>query len=142
MAQVGHFQVKAMFFQVTKHFFNPHPQAIQANSGLRADQVSCQEPGFGLAALPMQDQMGRERASTGQEDMAQPQTHTGCEQHAIDTLPDGQATWQYEMVTALPQGIVAAPVPQTFTQQGMVKFTITGQRHLYPAWQQSVNVLK
>jgi hypothetical protein len=67
MAQMGPFQVKAMFFQVAKHFFNP-----QAQGEFGMQQIGRQEPGFLLANLPMQDEMGQVRAGAGQHDVAQP----------------------------------------------------------------------
>jgi len=47
------FQIKAIFFEITKHLFDPHATLVKAQSDFQVRQTGCQKPGFFLAFLPV-----------------------------------------------------------------------------------------
>ena len=48
---MGSLQVKTILFQVSEHFFEPHPQTISWPSLLAGRQVGGQQPGLLFARL-------------------------------------------------------------------------------------------
>ena len=48
---MGRLQVRTILFQVSEHFFDPHPQTISSQSLLLSRQVGGQQPGLLFARL-------------------------------------------------------------------------------------------
>ena len=74
MVQYGAFQIKAMPFQVAKHFFNPHSAAVRLESERSIRQVCDQTPGLLLANGPMHQQIHLINFTLRQPTLAQPAT--------------------------------------------------------------------
>ncbi|RME60523.1 hypothetical protein D6779_02010 [Candidatus Parcubacteria bacterium] len=53
MTQLGALQIKAVLFEIAKHFFDPHPVAIITQRHLAVRQIDSQTPDFFFASLPM-----------------------------------------------------------------------------------------
>src|SRR3989337_2394502 len=53
------FQVKAMFFKVAEHLFNPHSADIKSQTHLQTGQISSQAPRFFFSDFPMDQQVDR-----------------------------------------------------------------------------------
>src|SRR5258708_3407512 len=137
---MGHFKVKAMFFEVAKHFFNPHAHSIKADSSLRSEQVGRNEGGFFLPTLPVQEDVSGERAALREKDIAHPHAHAGVKPKAVQATPGLCRTRLNQIVTWLAQRVVPAPKAQVLNQEGMVKFAIAHQRNLHAKGQQSVHI--
>src|SRR6266852_1630954 len=137
---MGHFKVKAMFFEVAKHFFNPHAHSIKADSCARGEQVGSNEGGFFLPTLMVQEDMGGERAALREKHIAHPHAHAGVKPKAVQATPGLCRTRLNQIVTWLAQRVVPAPKAQVLNQEGMVKFAIAHQRNLHAKGQQSVHI--
>jgi hypothetical protein len=72
MVQVRVFQVKAVSFHITKHFFNPHAATIQVECGLREEKISRQQPRPFFACGMASNDVSRVGTGSGQDNIALP----------------------------------------------------------------------
>ncbi len=94
------FQIEAMPLQISKHLFNPHAAAIQADCCPNGALVGCQKPGLFLAFAPIDDHMGQLVMDLGQPCPTEPAT-TGSVQETIEALPLTVALPPQQMVAGL-----------------------------------------
>jgi len=76
MSQHSAFQIKAVFFHITKHFLDPHSTRIGSQSHLFIGQIGCQTPGLFLTHSPVSQQIHRVNPTFGQPAFSQPKAST------------------------------------------------------------------
>ena len=71
MTEHGTFQIKAMFFQVAKHFFNPHSASVIAQGHLRSGRLVARHQGS-FSPFPNEARVDRVDFVFCQADVCQP----------------------------------------------------------------------
>ncbi len=75
------------FCHLRKDYFDPHSSAVEAQGHLTIRQVGGQAPGFVLARLPVDQQIGRVDVPGSEIAMPEPVTFTGFVRKTAEGLP-------------------------------------------------------
>jgi len=141
-AQVGTFQVKAVGFQVAKHFFNPHAPRISFQGFPQRRQVGGQQPGFFFAQFPVRQDVGRVSMQLGQLPLAQPEALASLGQHTSQSDPRRLIVFAHQMAAFLAQNILPLPLIQLFQHLNRSKFRVSQHQHMRILWQELMDVVQ
>ena len=87
MSQHGALQIETLFFEVSKHFFDPHSSAIRAHGQGSIGQIGCQTPGLLFADLPVDQSRDRLDRLLGQVGLGKPGTLPATLHEILHSLP-------------------------------------------------------
>jgi hypothetical protein len=76
MTQERVFQIEAMLFKVTEHFYKPHFQRAKVQGYLQVRQVGREPPGLYFSDFQVNHQVGRTNFLAGQKTKSQPEAIT------------------------------------------------------------------
>jgi hypothetical protein len=140
MTQHRSFQIKAMFFQVTESFLDPHSATIKSQSHSRVGQIGGQAPGFFLADFPMHQQVDRINFTGGQISSSQPEILTGLMDVTTERLPTASFIEPDTGSGFLAQDIEPIPFVQLTQERYRAKFAVSDQKNSRLCGDQLANI--
>src|SRR4030065_2269251 len=129
MTQHCTLKVKAMFFQVTEHLFDPHSSSVISQGHTSIGQIGGQAPGLFFASLPMHQQVDRVDLLGGQTASSQPDTLT----RPVDVTTEGLPTTLFvepdPSIGFLAQNIEPMPAIQLAQDRHSAEFAVSDQKN-------------
>jgi len=129
-----------MFFEITKHLFDPATPPIKAQSQAFIGQVGGQAPRFLFAALPMDQQVDTEDVIASQITSAQPETLSWFLDEAAEGLPTLCFSEPQTGIRFLAQDIEPTPAFHLSQHAYSTEFTVTDQENGGPSRDQGVYI--
>lgn len=122
-------QVKAMFFHVTEHFFDPHSGPIIVQGHVQAGQVIGRTPRLFLADFPISKQVDRIDLLRSQVASSQPDTLIGLMDETAECSPGTVIIEPKSGITLLTQNIEPMPMIQLAQDLQIAKFAVSNQEN-------------
>jgi hypothetical protein len=129
MPQVAAFQIKAMSFEIAKHFLNPHTAAVSAARLSRRVQVRRQQPGLCVALLPYDVQIHLIGIVLRQQRLGMPRFSSRSRRQSAEGLPILPGGQFDPMIVFFAQYIGPIPSIQLFQELYSSKFAISDHQN-------------
>jgi hypothetical protein len=129
-----------MFFEITEHFFDPHPTSVTGQGHATIGQIGCQAPGLFLTAIPMRQQVHRVDLTLCQVALVQPNALTRLLNKTAEILPTLQFIHPYMRNCFLTQNVKPLPGIQLTQDFHRSKFGIANQKHRRSFRKQFANI--
>jgi len=140
MTQHGAFKVKAVTFQITEHFLDPHSASVGLQSHLPVRQVRSQAPRFIFPNFPVCQQVHLIDLGLRQPSFPQPHTPARLFHPTPKITPFRLPRKTHVRTTFLAQNVIPMPSIQLLQHFHGSKFTVTNQHNSDTFGQQASNI--
>src|SRR5271157_128991 len=123
------FQIKAVFFEVSKHLFDPHPSAIISHGQVGIRQIGGETPRFLFANLPVNQNGHRIHFLLGQIRFWKPSGLSSLLNKASQIFPARLLVEPQSGITFLAQDIEPMPYIELPEYENRAKFAVSDQKN-------------